>query len=163
MNLTNRLTLADLVSRSASELATSPADQLALLQEDVEGALTVAKSAKERLDDALALKYGARASEMRRLAGKDSGTVRLEDGAVTVIADLPKRVDWDQTMLADLAQRIRNSGDDPAQYLDITLKVPERKYAAWPSAIRDAFAAARTLRAGKPSFHLELRAAEEAR
>ncbi|MGR3443355.1 hypothetical protein DU478_00595 [Thalassococcus profundi] len=49
-------------------------------------------------------KYGDHAQEARRAEGKDTGTVRLQDGPVTVVAELPKRVDWDQA-----AQRIRLS------------------------------------------------------
>ncbi len=32
----------------------------------------------------------------RRAEGKDTGTARFQDGSVTVVADLPKRVEWDQ-------------------------------------------------------------------
>lgn len=156
MSISNRPDLADMQFMPTTEIAALPADLLALLQDDSDAALAAAKSAKERLDDALALKYAAHAAEQRRQAGKDSGTVRLDDGGVTVIADLPKRVDWNQDMLADLAERIRRSGDNPAEYLDVTFKVPERKYAAWPNSIRDAFAAARTVRTGKLSIRLEV-------
>ena len=42
------------------------------------------------------------------------------------------------------------------QYVDIAIKVPERKYTAWPESIRTAFAPARTVKTGKPSFRLSL-------
>ena len=108
------------------------------------------------LCETVALKYGDRAHAARQTAGKDTGTVRFDDGAVTVIADLPKRVDWDQDKLAALVERIRAEGDDPAEYVDVAIKVPERKFAAWPSHIRSAFEDARTVRTGKPSFRLSL-------
>ena len=41
-------------------------------------------------------------------------------------------------------------------YLEITFSVPERRYSAWPPAMRDGFAAARTLRTGRPTFCLTL-------
>ena len=56
---------------------------------------------------------------------------------------------------------IRAAGDDPTQYVDIAIKVPERKYTAWPENIRVAFAPARTVKTGKPSFILTLK--EDAR
>ena len=65
--------------------------------------------------------------------------MRFDDGDFTVIADLPKRVEWDQGQLAAMVARIRAAGDDPAQYVDVTYRVPERKYAAWPEAIRKGF------------------------
>jgi hypothetical protein len=35
-----------------------------------------------------------------------------------------------------MVARIRAVGDDSANYVDTALKVPERRYAAWPDAIR---------------------------
>ena len=78
-----------------------------------------------------------------------------------MIADLPKRVDWDQEQLAAMVERIRAAGDDPAQYVDVTYKVPERKYAAWPEAIRKGFEPARTVRPG--ALKVQLMTGEEAR
>jgi hypothetical protein len=101
-----------------------------------------------RLDGALTVRYATRAAEERQAAGKDTGTIRFDDGDFTVVADLPKRVDWDQDRLAAMVGRIRAAGDDPAQYVDIAFKVPERKYAAWPDAIRAGFEPARTVRPG---------------
>ena len=65
-----------------------------------------------------------------------------------MVADLPKRVDWDQGRLADMVARIEEAGDDPTEYVDLAFKVPERKYAAWPEAIRQGFEPARTVRPG---------------
>ncbi len=107
-------------------------------------------------------RFGEQAHGARQASGKDTGTVRLVEDGVIVIADLPKRVDWDQAQLAALVERIRAEGDDPAEYVDIALKVPERKYTAWPTGIRTAFAGARTVRVGKPTFNLRLAAKEDA-
>jgi len=156
MSIPNRPTLNDLPNMPVGDIAGLPADQLALLQEEADEALRSAKLARDWLDGALALKYGDTAAKARQAAGKDTGTVRFDDGAVTVVADLPKKVDWDQAQLAAVVERIRAEGDDPAEYIDIAFKVPERKYTAWPNAIRAAFEAARTVRVGKPSFRLSL-------
>ena len=75
---------------------------------------------------------------------------------MTVVADLPKKVDWDQTLIAAVVERIRAAGDDPSQYVDIAIKVPERKYGAWPDSIRAAFSPARTVTTGKQTFRLSL-------
>lgn len=152
----NHPTIADLTRLEVRDIAALPADVLVDLQQEADGALKAAKTGKARLDEALALKYADRAAALRAHQGKDTGTVRVEDGAVTVVADLPKKVDWDQAQLAALVERIRAEGDDPVEYVDIAFKVPERKFAAWPSAIRSAFEAARTVRVGKPSFRLSL-------
>ena len=73
-----------------------------------------------------------------------------------MIADLPKKVDWDQGELATLVAAIRADDGDPAEYVDTVFRVPERKYAAWPRHIRTAFERARTVKAGKPTFRLVL-------
>jgi len=102
----------------------------------------------------LAIRYASRAAEERQAAGKDTGTVRFDDGDYIVIADLPKRVDWDQGRLATMVARIRDAGDDPAEYVEISFKIAERKYVAWPEAIRQGFEPARTVRAGSLSVAL---------
>ncbi len=157
MNISNRISLDELRRMAVGDIAALPADQLALLQDEADAALHQAKTTCDWLDGAVALKYGDRAHAARQAAGKDTGTIRFDDGAVTVIADLPKRVDWDQDKLAALVERIRAEGDDPAEYVDVAIKVPERKYTAWPGHLREAFEPARTVRAGKPSFKLVVR------
>jgi hypothetical protein len=89
-----------------AEIAVLPADQLALLQGETEAALQAARTAADWLAGALALRYSERARALRNDSGKDSGTVRFEDGPVTVTADLPKKVDWDQAILAGPIDRI---------------------------------------------------------
>ena len=144
----NTPTPDDLQALSAAEIAALPVELLAILQHEIDARLKRDTAAKARLDAGLAVRYADRAAEERQAAGKDTGTTRFDDGDFTIVADLPKRVDWDQDKLAAMVARIRDAGDDPAQYVDIAIKVPERKYAAWPDAIRKGFEPARTVRTG---------------
>ena len=155
--LSNRPLLDDIRTMPIGDIAALPADPLALLEEDAGAALDAARTLKDWLEGAIALRYAERVAELRRDQGKDTGTVRFGDGPVTIVADLRKSVQWDQAQLAALVTRIREGGEDPSDYVEISFKVPERKYAAWPSHIRDAFASARTMKAGKPTFALSLR------
>ena len=155
--LSNRPTLDSIRTLPVGEIAALPAEHLALLQEDAAAALDASKKAKDWIDGAIALRFGDQAQALRREAGKDTGTVRFEQDGVTVVADLPKRVDWDQALIAGVVERIRAAGDDPTQYVDIAIKVPERKYTAWPESIRTAFAPARTVKTGKQSIVLTLK------
>jgi hypothetical protein len=129
-------------------IADLPVELLAILQREADEKLKGTKAAKARPDAALTVRYAIRAAEERQAQSKDTGTVRFDDGDFTVVADLPKRVDWDQDHLAEIVERIRAAGDDPAQYVDVAIKVPERKYAAWPDAIQAVFEPARTVRTG---------------
>jgi uncharacterized Zn ribbon protein len=139
------------------DIAALPADLLAVLQEEAEEAAKAARQLADWLNGAIALRYADRAAAARRAEGKDSGTVRLDDGEVTVIADLPKKVEWDQAALGGMVDRIRAAGDAPAEYVETSFRVSERKYAAWPASIREGFDAARTVKPGKPTFRLTLR------
>lgn len=151
---TNTLTVDDLPGLPLQDIAQLPVDLLGALQRDVDERIKRDKSAQDRLDGALTVRYAIRAAEARQAAGKDTGTIRFDDGDFTVIADMPKKVDWDQDMLATLVERIRTDGADPAEYVDVTFTVPERKYSAWPAHIRETFEPARTVRTGKPKFRL---------
>ena len=95
----NRPRLGDMPTMPIGEIAALPADLLAVLQEEAEDAAKAARSLADWLNGAIALRYADRAAAARRAEGKDTGTVRLDDGEVTVIADLPKKVEWDQATL----------------------------------------------------------------
>ena len=154
MSIPNRPNLADLLHMPVGALVALPADNLALLQDEADEALRFAKLTKDWIDGALALKYADAANAVRQAAGKDTGTIRFLDDTVTVIADLPKKIDWDQALISEVIERIRAGGDDPAEYVEISFKVPERKYTAWPESIRATFAPARTVKTGKQTFRL---------
>lgn len=156
MNIPNTITLDALRHMAVGDIAALPAEELARMQDEADAALREAKSLHEWLEGAIALRYTDRASAARLQAGKDTGIVRFADGAVTIVSDLPKRVDWNQDRLTELVEQIRAEGDEPRDYVDVSLKVPERKYTAWPPAIRNAFEGARTVRTGKPTFRLIL-------
>jgi len=158
----NRPRLDDIRHMPVGEIAKLPAEHLALLQEDAAAALEAARLIKDWLDGAIGLRYADRAAAVRAAENKGTGAVRFEDGAVLVAVDLPKKVEWDQERLAALVARIRDAGEEPADYIEIVFKVPERKFSAWPESIREAFAPARTVQTGKPTFRLTI-TQEEAR
>jgi len=144
----------DLTSMLPQEIAALPVEMLAVLQHEIDVATKKIKTAKARLDAALITRYAGRAAEERQFQGKDTGTVRFDDGDFTIVADLPKRVSWDQAKLAAMVEVIRKSKDDPAQYVDIAFKVPERKYNAWPAYLSRDFEPARTVRPGALKIEL---------
>jgi hypothetical protein len=106
----NTPTPDDLPELDPKEIADLPVEMLAVLQHEIDARLRRDKAAKARLDGALSVRYADRAIEERRAAAKDTGTVRFHDGDFTVVADLPKRVDWDQAQLAAMVERIRAAG-----------------------------------------------------
>ena len=156
----NRPHLDDMLRLPVGEVLALPAAHLALLQEDAATALDNAKHNRDWVEAVIAARYGQRAVALRAEQRKDTGTVRFTDGDVAIVSELPKRVEWDPARLAAVVERIRAAGDDPAEYVEVTYKVPERAYTAWPEHIRTAFTAARTVRTGKASFKLTLTGVE---
>jgi hypothetical protein len=145
------------------EIAALPPEHLAILQDEAHGRFEAAKRLAEWINGAILRKYDERAVSALIEAGKSFGTVRFEDGEVTVIADLPKKVEWDQKRLTALTAMISAEGDDPGQYITTEFKVSERAYNSWPSRIREAFAPARTTRMGKMTIKLALETPEQQR
>lgn len=154
MTILNHITLDALVRLPMSEIVALPAVELGRLQKEAEDALRKAKLTVAWLDGALNQKYAERAKAARADAGKDFGVVRLTDDGVTVVADIDKRVEWDESQLSALMERIAADGENPRDYVEVSLRVSERKYAAWPPHIRRVFEPARTVRTGKEAFEL---------
>ena len=152
----NTPSVDDMLNMQTGELAQMPVELLAGLQAELAHATKQLRMATARFNTALEVRYATRVAEARRACGKDTGTVRLADGDYTVVADLPKRVDWDQEKLAAMVARIRAAGEDPSEFIETTLKVSERKYTALPQSWRKGFEPARTVRTGKPKFRFDL-------
>ena len=144
----NTPSIDDMLNMPTGELAQMPVELLASLQAELSHAAKQLKSATARFSTALEVRYATRAEEARRTCGKDTGTVRLADGDYTVVADLPKRIDWHQEKLAQIAANITDSGEDPAEFIETKLSVSERKYGALPEAWRKGFEPARTVKVG---------------
>jgi hypothetical protein len=147
----------DLEGFAIGDIAALPPEMLLDLQTTALAETARVKRLRDRLEAGIAQRYGAATEVERAAQGKSSGTVRIEDEGIVVIADLPKKVSWDQDRLAAMATRIREAGDDPTEYLEIAYRVPERRFGAWPEAMREGFAAARSETTGKPVFRLEAR------
>jgi hypothetical protein len=154
MTILNHITLEALARLPIAEIIGLQATELARLQTEADQALRKAKLTVAWLDGALLQKYAERAKAARADAEKDFGVARFVDGEVTIVADLPKKVEWNQRDLEGLVERIKAEGEDPRDYVEISLKVAERNYTSWPKHIRLLFEPSRTVRAGKETFEL---------
>ncbi|KGL02746.1 hypothetical protein [Thalassobacter sp. 16PALIMAR09] len=150
----NTPSVDDMLSMPVTDLALMPSSLLVAIQAEIDVAADRMKTVTERFALALEVRYAARTSECRNHEEKKTGTIRFEDNGVVVIADLPKRITWDQAQLAQIAENIASAGEDPAEFIETTLKVSERKYTALPESWRKGFEPARTVRTGKPKFRL---------
>ena len=137
-------------------LAEQSSESLFQLKNDAIDLLATAKSLVEHIDQALSLKYADRAQQLRLASNKDTGIVHFDDGHVRITADLPKKIEWDQARLSEITQRITANGDDPSEYVEISYRISETKFNAWPDSLKSVFVPARTLKTGKPGFRLTL-------
>lgn len=153
--LKTAITLTDLRTLPVGEIMNlSPADLL-VLQEEAAEAVESARLTKEWLENAIRLRYDTRFQALRQQQDKPFGTVHLDDDGCTVTCDVPKKPEWDQQKLAAVVEQIRTAGDNPSEYVEVTYKVAERKFTAWPEHIRQAFAPARVLKAGKSTVSIK--------
>ena len=146
----------EVLATPAGDLAALASESLFQLKNDAADLLAIAKAISEHIDRALDLKYADRAHQLRLAANKDTGVVHFDDGRVRITADLPKKVDWDQTRLAEITRRIAANGDDPSEYVEVSYRISETNFNAWPEAFKAPFVPARTVKTGKPSFRLAL-------
>jgi hypothetical protein len=158
----DQVTISQLRDWPPGKVASLPIEVLATLAASLAEMKTFVADAEARLNAGLDVRFGDHARQLRAAEGKDSGRVRLADGLFVVVADLVKRIDWDQDKLAAIVARIRQSGDDPAEYVRTAYEVSERAYSAWPSTIRRLFEPARTVKLGKPRYAIEARRETEA-
>lgn len=147
--------LAGIDAMTVSELAVLPAATFVSLRAEVNRIAEEAYRFEAKLNSALDYRYGPRARQARAAQHKDTGTVRFEDNGFIVVADLPKRVKWDQQRLKEIVELIRSGwGENPADYVKVKFEVSERAYEAWPPMLQDVFTPARTVETGKPSYEL---------
>jgi hypothetical protein len=154
----NDITLfpADIAEMSVSQLATLPVEQKAEIDKNLDAAIDWLKKARTKFDAALEQCYGERARIALRDSGRDFGTAHISDGSLQLKFELPKKVNWNQKQLSEIAERIVASGEKIESYLDVKLSVAESRFSNWPPALQQQFAAARTVESGKPSFTLTL-------
>lgn len=147
---------ADLPELSVSQIAGLPHQRLQELDITLNELMIWVKQARERLNAALEQRYGEQGRAALVNSSRDFGVAHLSDGPLRVTYELPKRVSWDQPRLTEIAERIVAAGERVRDYMDVELSVSESRFNNWPPALKEQFAAARTVKPGKAAFRLAL-------
>jgi hypothetical protein len=109
----------------------------------------------------LARRFQERAAQVRSSQAKSTGTVRFTQEEFTVVADLAKKVEYDQVQLKQAVTELRRRGEDPEDYVVIEINVPESNWHQFAPGVKQLFENARTVKTGRQSFKLiRLRADE---
>jgi hypothetical protein len=150
----NTLTLDQVRGMTASVLAGFGAEVLSQCKAEAADRIAADKHIADLIDQAIDLKFAERARALRLSEGKDTGIVHFDEGQIHISADLPKKTEWNQALLAEMASRIAAAGDNPSQYIDVSYRVSETKFLAWPDHLRNQFQPARTVKTGKATYRL---------
>jgi hypothetical protein len=152
--MTNRVMLAQLRNMQIHEVSNLPVEQLAMLLEEMSVLKADCKSLDNILHTALVDRFSTSASDIRQAAGKDTGTIRMAIGVNTIIADLPKDVEWDQAALKTAVDTIAKQGEPIEQYVNVKYTVPESRYSAWPDSLKAIFEPARSVGVGRETYKI---------
>lgn len=147
------LPLTFLDQASPQQVRDLTADQLIVLFNELQSITELTKRRRQVLEDGLQLKYLDSAISALKGTGRDTGVIRFRDGPCTILAEIPKKVIWDQDKLVQALEQLPLP--ERAHLVKTTYAVDERRYSASPDYLKDLFAEARTLKTGKPTFQLK--------
>lgn len=147
----------NLAQMTVADLAALTPTQKHEVASNLKEAMVWLKQQQAKFSAALEQSYGAQGREALRDSGRDFGTAHLEDEAVHVKFTVGKKVVWDQKKLAQIAQRILDSGESLNGYMDVQYTISESMYQNWNIAKRSQFDEARTMTPETAKFELTLR------
>jgi len=155
LNVKNRVELSDLIAMSDRQRASIPADQLWELQKDLADKKAELESYSDAFYRCLSSRYADTFEGERE---KDTGIIHIVDGGFKVSQEIKKNVKYDQKKLKAVLDRLAKEGRDISEYVEVTYKIPERKWTVWPSSTREPFEASRSIHSPRPSYSIEVSA-----
>jgi hypothetical protein len=155
--MSNRIHLEDLAGINPGVLLDLPIDQLEMLLSEAQSNVDAATSVLDGLKSILVARFESKAAQLRRAAGKDTGTVRVIHGDYEVVANLPKRVEWCQkTIGAALDALDATDCDVPmSKLVKVDIKISEGYYEQLKPEHKAILLPARTVKTGKPTYSLK--------
>jgi hypothetical protein len=124
--------------------------ELSMLKTTVERA----KARQKALEGEILERYQERIRGDNRIHN-GCGTINIEEDDYQIKVTIPKKVDWDQIVLAELHDKIEQAGEDPEEYIKVGYNVSETAFKNWPTKIQDEFMPARTMKPGMPRIQVE--------
>jgi hypothetical protein len=155
--MSNRIHLDDLAEINPAVLQDLPLDQLEMLVSEAQANATAATAVLDTLKSAVAVRFERKASELRRAAGKDTGIVRVIEGDYEVVADLPKKVTWDQKAIGPALDALLaiDNDVDMTKLVKVEVKINERAFQDLVPEHQAILLPARTVNTGKATYSLK--------
>lgn len=141
---------------SIDDIVGLPLDVVKRLDNDIEFAIAELKQRQAMLYIAIEQEFSDDLLSARKSKGSDFGAVNVKVGDYTIVQTVPKNVSWDQEKLDTIADKLEVEWkEDPTEYIDVKNSVQERKYNAWPTAIKKLFQPARTVKPGRTKLEIK--------
>ncbi|MBR1734742.1 MAG: hypothetical protein IJ730_04765 [Alphaproteobacteria bacterium] len=132
---------------SIRELSKLSETDLCDLSEKISETSKWIKELSEKFEMALSAKYTEEAKKELNENGDDFGTCHLKKGAHTVTVQIPKKIQWNQEILAQLYAKL--PPEDRKDIFKVTYSISERDYSKTSDILRTALEPARSSAYGK--------------
>jgi len=139
---------------SAQVIRDLPLENVAALQRFISDAKSELATLAAMVQTGLEMRYADAAKAQLLATGRDTGTVHLKDAGYDITVEIGKDVKYEPKGIADLVAKIKATGGDPSEYVEIKYSVSEAKFKAWPQTLRAPFEALRTVTPKAPKFVL---------
>jgi hypothetical protein len=155
--MSNRIHLEDLPGINPKVLLDLPIAQFELLVSEAKANVATADAVLDGLKSILATRFERKAADARRAKGKDTGIVRVIEGDYEVVADLPKKVTWDQKAIGPALDALEAIGSDVpmSKLVKVEIKISEGMYEQLAPEHKAILQPARTVKTGKPTYSLQ--------
>ena len=127
---------------------------LADLNEQIAKLVSHTKELKEKLEDALNLRFSETVQNKLHDENKDTGTAKFYKNGFQITAEMPKKVTWDSEKIGEIIKTI--SEEKRKAIIKTTHVIDERKYAQLSPEDKQLFADARTVTPGKTKFKISI-------
>lgn len=144
----------DDIAGQPTKVAELDIEAIAILIDDAKAASSRATSVSRMLQGEVETRYKDQIAAAYLAKGEDTGAVHLPIDGFDIEVGRTKKVEWSQDDLAALRDQIKAANDNPDDYIEVNLTVPERKFTAWPESIQAKFADARTVKPGNVSIKI---------
>lgn len=146
--------LSVLETLSAREISQFEVYDLADLSEQVAKLVSHTKELREKLDDALNLRFSGTVQRKLQSENRDTGSAKFFEDGFQICAEVPKKVTWDSEKIDEVIKHI--SEEKRKAIIKTTHVIDERKYMQLSPEDQRLFADARTVTPGKTKFKISI-------
>ncbi|MBQ3564786.1 MAG: sigma-70 family RNA polymerase sigma factor [Alphaproteobacteria bacterium] len=146
--------LSAIETLNTKELSQLEVCDLADLSEQVSKLVNHTKELKEKLEDALNLRFSETVQSKLHDENKDTGTTKFYESGFQIVAEVPKKVTWDSDKIDEIIKTI--SEEKRKAIIKTTHVIDERKYVQLSPEDKSLFADARTVTPGKTKFKISI-------